>query len=124
MAIFGKKTEKSAESAAAPKVADQSGSATAATDATATVIRRPHITEKAFGLSQRNVYTFEVQKNANKHEVKAAVQAIYNVTPERVRIVNKRPRVVRSLMRSKPAHQSGLKKAYVYLKEGDTINFM
>ena len=118
MAIFGtkKKEEKQAEA-----TVDK----TAATPTTgSSVIIRPHITEKAFAASQRNVYTFEIQPTANKYEVKAAIQAIYNVVPKKVRIVNRRPRVVRSLMRSKPMHKSGMSKAYVYLKEGDTINFM
>lgn len=88
------------------------------------VIKRPHITEKAYGLSQKNVYVFEVSPDATKHQVAAAIRAIYQVTPRKVRMVVKRPRLVRSLMRAKPTKRSGLKKAYVYLKEGDTINFM
>ncbi len=121
MAIFGKKK------AAQDTAEDTHTSAPvshATVDAPASVIIRPHITEKAFAASQRNVYTFQVRSGANKHEIAAAIKSIYNVTPRKVNIVKKRPRVVRSLMRSKPMHQSGLSKAYVYLKEGDTINFM
>lgn len=116
MALFGNKKNKTAETT--PDTVQP------VPETAATILRRPRITEKAFAASQRGVYTFEVAPDANKHQIKAAVQALYKVSPVRVNIVKKRPRVVQSLMRSRPAHQSGYKKAYVFLKEGDTINFM
>lgn len=88
------------------------------------VLVRAHITEKAYDLSKRGVYTFEVAQNANKYVVAQAIKSVYGVTPKQVRIVKTKPRTVRSLMRAKSTHQSGMKKAYVYLKEGDTINYM
>ena len=119
MAIFGNKTEEKKTDAVAT-----AAPVTGAPRSANTIIIRPHITEKAFAASQRNVYTFVVRPGSNKYEIKAAIKSLYNVTPAKVRIVKKRPRVVRSLMRSKPVHQSGLTKAYVYLADGDTINFM
>lgn len=88
------------------------------------VLVRTHVTEKAYDLSKRGVYTFEVAPNANKYVVAQAVKSVYGVTPKQVRIVKTKPRTVRSSMRAKSTHQPGMKKAYVYLKEGDTINYM
>ena len=124
MGLFGTKKE-------APKTASESKKETKASAPAVTVgrdvagvLKRPRITEKAFGLSQRNVYTFEIAPNATKRDVAAAVQAVYSVTPEKINIIRKRPRVKHTLSRSRGTHQSGLKKAYVYLRAGDSINFM
>ena len=129
MALFGKKKDTAAAAAAdttAPAVTvEGSAAAEAGTErSAASVLLRPHITEKAFGLSQRNVYTFAVSPTANKYQVAKAVKDLYNVTPEKVNVTQKQPRKERSLLRNRTSHKPGLKKAYVYLKEGDTINFM
>jgi large subunit ribosomal protein L23 len=52
------------------------------------VIIKPRITEKAALLGEANVYTFEVQKGANKYEVRDAIKALYNVTPTRIHMVH------------------------------------
>lgn len=44
-----------------------------------TVVQRPIITEKATFLSERNRYTFEVDKRANKIQIKRAVEELYKV---------------------------------------------
>jgi ribosomal protein L23 len=44
------------------------------------------------------------------------------VTPVKVNIVNKKPRHYTSRMRGKDMMEKGMKKAYVYLKEGDRID--
>ena len=74
--------------------------------------------------SEQNVYTFVVKRDANKYDVRDAVKALYNVTPVKVNIVNKKPakRLVGSRNRMKQV--PGMKKAYVYLKKGDTINLV
>jgi len=88
------------------------------------VIVRPRITEKSVKLSEQNVFAFTVKRDATKFEVSNAVKALYNVTPVKVNIVNKKPakRLVGSRNREK--HVPGFKKAYVYLKKGDTINIV
>ena len=88
------------------------------------IIARPRITEKAVELSGKNVYTFEVHKDATKLDVKEAVKSIYNVTPVSVNIVNKRPRKYSSRTRGRVISEKGMKKAYVYLKQGDSINLV
>ena len=124
MALFGKKKETKKESAKkeAPKV---DTSTAMATDRNLhSVIINPRVTEKAVAKSEKNVYTFVVKREANKYEVRDAVKALYNVTPVKVNIVNKKPaeRMVGSRNRTK--HVPGMKKAYVYLKDGDTINLV
>ena len=86
------------------------------------VLVRPRITEKAALLLEKNVYTFEVTKSATKHEVRDAVKQLYKVTPIAIRIVNQEPRHYKSLARGRSVMDKGLRKAYVYLKKGDSIN--
>ena len=124
MALFGKKKETMEESAKkdAPKV-DVSKASSTDRDLSS-VIAHPRITEKAVGKSEQNVYTFVVKRSANKFQVRDAVKALYSVTPVKVNIVNKKPakRFVGSRGRVKQV--PGMKKAYVYLKKGDTINLV
>lgn len=85
------------------------------------VITTPRITEKAAKGTTENVYTFNVALDANKIEIKKAVQALYNVRPEKVRIVRMRP--VSKMTRGRVGTAKAYKKAMVYLKKGDTIEF-
>lgn len=88
------------------------------------VLVKPRITEKAIKKGESNVYTFEVAKDATKYDVADAVRALYNVTPVKVNIVNKAPRKTMSRSRGKVVSVKGLKKAYVYLKSGDSISLV
>ena len=80
--------------------------------------------EKPVRLTERNVYTFNIRKDASKYDVRDAVKALFNVTPVKVNIVNKQPRTKVSRMRGRTSHIAGEKKAYVYLKDGETINLV
>ena len=90
------------------------------------VILKPIITEKATNDSElRNRYTFLVNKNANKVEIKNAVQERYNVTVSKVRTQiygpERRTKYTKSgIQNSKSAVR---KKAIVQLVEGDSIDF-
>jgi large subunit ribosomal protein L23 len=90
-----------------------------------TMILRPRVSEKTYGLSQaRNVYTFVVPGDATKHTVARAVAAQYDVTVEGVNIVNqegKAKRTVRKGGRPVNGKRSDMKKAYVTLKEGQKL---
>lgn len=86
------------------------------------VISKPRITEKAGMLGEANVYTFEVAKTATKGKVKAAVKELYKVTPVRINIINLPRRNV--FIRGRFGAQSGVKKALVFLKKGDKIEFV
>ena len=87
------------------------------------VIVGPRITEKATVVSENGVYVFNVAVSATKERVKKAIHALYKVTPARVNIVTiPRKKTVSSRSR-KVGYTVGGKKAYVYLKKGDTIEF-
>lgn len=90
----------------------------------AAVIVRPHLTEKAMVKSEQNVFTFEVRRDASKFQVRDAIKALYNVTPMKVNIVNKKPALRLKGSQNRMVKVPGVKKAYVYLKKGDTINLV
>lgn len=85
------------------------------------IIKRPVVTEKANELADReNTYVFEVDRRANKIQIKRAIEEIYGVRVVDVRVVNvkpKRGRWGRRVVLRKPAW----KKAYVKVREGDKI---
>ena len=88
------------------------------------VISGLRITEKAVKQGDQNVYTFNIRRDATKFLVRDAVKALYNVTPVKINIVNKKPAHRLSGSKNRMVKVSGAKKAYVYLKKGDTINLV
>ncbi|QLQ06818.1 MAG: 50S ribosomal protein L23 [Anaerolineae bacterium] len=72
------------------------------------VLRRPLLTEKT--VRQRelaNQYAFEIDRRANRHQVKEAVEAVFpNVTVTNVRIVNMPAKHKRSLRRQVVRHNA------------------
>jgi len=84
------------------------------------IIKRPIITEKATQLADQRVYVFEVDRRANKIEIKKAIERIYNVEVEKVRTVNMKPKYGR-WGRRVVKRRGAWKKAYVKLKEGYSI---
>ena len=73
------------------------------------VIIRPVITEHSYDAMENNVYTFEVAKDANKVEIRQAIEAIFNVKPKPKRV------------RYQLGKTRTWKKAMVTLAEGETI---
>lgn len=86
------------------------------------VLIRPRVTEKASFRTEGNVYTFEVAGDASKIDIKKAIEKLYEVSPVKVNIA-KIP-AKRVFYRGKKGVKSGGKKAYVYLKEGDSIELI
>jgi large subunit ribosomal protein L23 len=86
------------------------------------VLVRPHVTEKATTSSENNVYVFEVSKDANKFQIKEAVEFLYKVTPIKIRVVTIPSKNI--IYRGKKGVKSGGKKAYITLKEGDKISIV
>ena len=86
------------------------------------VIQAPLISEKGSLLTEAaNQVLFKVRPDANKIEVKRAVETLFKVKVEKVRVaryLGKVRRVGRSMGR-----RSDWKKAYVTLREGDKIDF-
>ncbi len=83
------------------------------------VILRPLITEKATRLSGENKYAFEVDRRANKHQIRDAVQRAFNVRVVRVNTMNVRGKSRRAGRRY--TRSRDWKKAIVTLAEGDSI---
>lgn len=86
------------------------------------VIVFPRVTEKSHNISHLRQYAFNVRKTANKDLVRKAVEHIYNVKVEKVRIANIPAKKRR--MGKVVGKKSGYKKAIVTLKEGFNIEIM
>ncbi len=90
------------------------------------VLIKPLITEKTTKLTEGNgTYGFEVDLNANKIEIKNAVEKIYGVTVDRVNTVNDAGKYgwKRTPFGISKGTKGKMKKAYVTLKKGETIDF-
>lgn len=85
------------------------------------IIKAPIITEQSTKMIEgSNTYTFEVDKKANKIEIKNAVEHIFKVSVLRVNTVNVRRKFKR--MGQHEGFKPGYKKAYVTLAQGDKID--
>ena len=84
------------------------------------VIIKPLVTEKSTHQQQtRNAYAFQVHRNANKPEIKKAVEAIYNVKVLEVRTMTRKGKPRRT--KFKMTHGSDWKRAVVVLDENSRI---
>ena len=83
------------------------------------IIKRPIITEKSALLAEKAVYTFEVAKDANKVEIKKAIEEIFEVKVVAIRTVNVHKKPKR--MSRYEGFKSAYKKAVVRLEPGQTI---
>jgi len=86
------------------------------------ILKTPHVTEKATDLVKKNQYVFKVFPEANKTEIKKAIEDLYGVDVESVKTINV-PRKQRRLGRIK-GWRKGYKKAIVKIKEGQKIEVM
>lgn len=88
------------------------------------VLVRPRITEKATDVTAERTYVFEVAPNATKRDVAKAVRQYYKVTPVRVNMAKIPSKKRRNRNQRTFGHTPAGKKAYVSLKEGDSIEFV
>ncbi|MFP4239628.1 50S ribosomal protein L23 [Rhodosalinus sp.] len=84
------------------------------------VIRKPLITEKSTMASEHNAVVFEVAIDANKPSIKEAVEAIFGVKVKAVNTSIAKGKTKR--FRGMPGRRKDVKKAYVTLEEGNTID--
>ena len=84
------------------------------------IIRRPIITEKATMASENGTVAFEVSINSTKTQIKNAIQNLFNVKVNSVNTLIIKGKVKR--FRGKLGKRRDLKKAYVTLAEGNTID--
>lgn len=84
------------------------------------VIRRPLITEKSTQLKEtQRALCFEVQRDATKPEIKKAVEALFEVKVDSVRVINVRGKLKRQGRYA--GRRADWKKAYVVLKKGEKM---
>lgn len=88
------------------------------------ILLAPRITEKGAYLSANGVYVFNIARDANKMQVADAIKETFKVTPRKVTVVN----VPRKQTSTRGTNRKGMtragKKAYVFLKKGDTIEIV
>lgn len=86
------------------------------------VLLAPHITEKSNVVAEKNrQFAFKVLPNANKLEVKKAVESLFNVKVDSVRVANFKGKKKR--FGAIESQKKSWKKAYVSLKEGHDIDY-
>jgi large subunit ribosomal protein L23 len=98
-----------------------SGSPSGAGRDVSRVLKHARITEKATMQQGAGVYTFDVAPGATKRDIFAAIRALYNVAPVKVAIGTVPSKTRHSMRTGKRGVSAGGKKAYVYLKKGETI---
>ena len=84
------------------------------------VLLAPHITEKSTLLSEHNAVVFKVAGDATKPEIKAAVEALFNVSVTGVNTMVAKGKTKR--WKGEPYKRSDVKKAVVTLAEGQSID--
>jgi large subunit ribosomal protein L23 len=84
------------------------------------VVLAPHITEKSTMLSEHNAVVFKVAQKASKPEIKAAVEALFNVKVTNVNTIVTKGKSKR--WKGAPYRRSDVKKAIVTLAEGQSID--
>ncbi len=85
------------------------------------IIVRPVVSEKSYGLIDNGVYTFVVAPDANKIEIRHAVESIFNVKVKSVNTLNRSGKTVRNRRNGMTASKSDQKRAIVTLKGDDRI---
>ena len=134
MALFSKKTtkevaEKAPKAAKVKAVKEKAVKAKAdstvpafAAPVIAPLVLTPHVTEKSsLHNDKHNVYTFRVEKNVTKQAITKAIKNQYKVVPVKVNIVRLPAKEV--FARGRFGTIPGIKKALVFLKKGDKIEF-
>ena len=84
------------------------------------VLLGPHMTEKAAFAAENNQYVFKVAQDATKPEIKKAVEALFGVKVKAVNTTITKGKVKR--FRGQMGRRKDVKKAYVTLEEGNTID--
>jgi large subunit ribosomal protein L23 len=84
------------------------------------ILLRPVISEKSYGLLDENKYTFLVHPEANKIQIKQAVEEVFQVTVVTVNTANRQGK--RKRTRSGYGQRNATKRAIVSLAEGDRID--
>jgi large subunit ribosomal protein L23 len=85
------------------------------------IVIRPVVSEKSYASYDDNVYTFVVASDANKIEIKRAIETIFGVKVTRVNTLNRRGKRKRNRRTGDWGQRASQKRAVVSLAEGDRI---
>ena len=85
------------------------------------IIIRPVVSEKSYAAFDQNIYTFVVAGDANKIEIRRAVETIFGVRVTNVNTVNRKGKRKRNRRTGGYGTRPDSKRAIVSLAEGDTI---
>jgi large subunit ribosomal protein L23 len=85
------------------------------------VIIKPVVSEKSYAAYDGNVYTFVVAPDANKVEIRQAIEAIFNVKVTNVNTLNRNGKRKRNRKTGTFGQRTGQKRAIVSLAEGERI---
>jgi large subunit ribosomal protein L23 len=86
------------------------------------IIIRPVVSEKSYAAYDANVYTFLVAPDANKIEIKQAVESIFGVRVTNVNTLNRSGKRKRNRRTGDWGQRAAQRRAIVSLAEGDTID--
>ena len=86
------------------------------------IVLRPVVSEKSYALLDSNVYTFIVAPDANKIEIKQAVEAIFNVKVTRISTLNRKGKLKRNRRSNTLGKRPDTKRAIVTLAADDRID--
>ncbi len=87
------------------------------------ILLSPRVTEKTSLVGEKsNQYVFEVAPDANKAEIRAAVEELFEVNVESVRVVNMKGK--QKTFKLRPGRRNNWKKAYVRVQEGQALDFL
>lgn len=86
------------------------------------VIIEPIVSEKSYALLDTGAYTFRVHPDANKIEIRQAVESIFDVTVSKVNTINRKGKRKRNRRTSTFGKRPDTKRAIVTLVEGDVID--
>ena len=86
------------------------------------VLEGPHLSEKSHIAAEANQVVFKVRPDANKAEIKQAVELMFEVSVDSVTVINYAGKIKRQGASS--GRRAAWKKAYVRLAEGSHIDFL
>jgi large subunit ribosomal protein L23 len=86
------------------------------------VIKAPVVSEKSYGLIDRNAYTFHVHPDANKIQIRQAIESIFGVRVLKVNTLNRQGKTKRNRKSWTLGRRAATKRAVVTLVEGDRID--
>lgn len=86
------------------------------------VIIKPIVSEKSYGLLDNNVYVFQVHTDANKIQIRQAIEEIFGVKVDRVNTLNREGKRKRNRKKMTFGKRANTKRAMVTLKGDDRID--